>query len=480
MSRRKAFLGIDLGTTGMRAILADETGKVLAVRSSGVESSFVDSSDEKHSEQNPREWDAPLFGVLRGILADMRKGDLSGCDLESVCVDSTSGTVVPIGRDRRPICNALLHNDVRAHEESKRIIAGTGIDSKPSFALSKVLWIKNHRPDLYEKTFKFLHAADYLKGLICGDYETTDFSNAVKTGYDLERYEWPRSIESVLGIPLEKLPRVVKTGEVTGELNKELREEGGIKGKVMVVAGATDSTTSFYSSGAREIGDWNTNLGTVLGIRGVADRFIKDPNGLLYAHRHPEGYWLPGAASNTGGEGVRLFFKNELKEFDKKIEGLPPTGSLIYPLARKSEKFPFLNLDAVGFVIMNGCDPVLMFKGFLEGVSYVERMIYEKIGSIGYAVGDNIFSMGGGAYSLPWMKIRANVLKKSIYRAKEVETAFGAAVIAASGVHFKTLTEAIERMVSIETTVEPDAKTAGVYEELYGRFVEECGKRGYV
>jgi sugar (pentulose or hexulose) kinase len=266
---------------------------------------------------------------------------------------------------------------------------------------------------------------------------------------------------------------------VVGRVKREIREEFGIRNEVKVVAGATDSTTSFFSSGARDVGDWNTNVGTVLGIRGVAERFIRDPDGLLYTHRHPEGYWLPGAASNTGGEAVRLFFKNDLKTLDRKIETLPPTGSLIYPLARKSEKFPFLNLDAAGFVIMEGCDPVLMFKGFLEGVAYVERMIYEKIASIGYKVGGKVFSMGGGAYSLPWMRIRASVLRRSVCRAKEVETAFGAAVIAASGVHYKSLTEAIARMVSMETSVEPDEKNARVYDDLHARFVEECKKRKF-
>jgi xylulokinase len=470
----KAFLGIDLGTTGVRAVLADEDGRVIASQASGVESSFVECAEDTRSEQDPRMWSGPLFEVLGKALPA-----LEGRTLEAVCVDSTSGTVLPVDRAGNPLGNALLHNDIRGHEEARRITGATGIDVKPSFALSKILWIKGNRPDLYERTFKFLHAADYVKGLVSGDFESTDFSNAVKTGYDLVRYRWPESIERALGVSLEKLPRVAKTGEVVGTLKREIREKFGVRNEVKVVAGATDSTTSFFSSGAREVGDWNTNVGTVLGIRGVAERFIRDPDGLLYTHRHPEGYWLPGAASNTGGEAVRLFFKNDLKALDRRIETLPPTGSLIYPLARKSEKFPFLNLEATGFVMMEGCEPALMFKGFLEGVAYVERMIYEKIAGIGYKVGGRVFSMGGGAYSLPWMKIRASVLGRSVARAKEVETAFGAAVIAASGVHYGSLTEAIARMVSLETTVDPDEAASRTYDALYARFVEECGKRKF-
>ncbi len=474
MTKRIAFLGIDLGTTGLRSILTDEKGSVLSVKSTGVEDSFVQSQNEKISEQDPKFWEPALFNVLKQILPEAKK-----YSLKAVSVDSTSGTIIPVDRDRKPMCNAFLHNDIRAQDESELICRETNLSVKPSFALSKILWIKNHRPELFDKTYKFLHAADYIKGLISGEFETTDFSNAVKTGYDLLQYRWPDSIGSVLGIPTEKLPDVVKTGEITGELKRSICEEFGIKNKVLVVAGATDSTTSFYSSGAKCTGDWNTTLGTVLGIRGVSDNFIKDPDGLLYAHRHPEGYWLPGAASNTGGESLRLFFGHALKDYDKKIENIPPTGSLIYPLIRRSEKFPFLNLNITGFINMDVCEPVSMFKGFLEGLSFVERMIYDRIVETGYAVGERIFSMGGGAYSTPWLKIRASILKKNIYRAKVVETAFGASIIAAGGAHYRNLTEAIDNMVSIDCKMEPEEKLSGIYDEIYEKFISECRKRNF-
>jgi sugar (pentulose or hexulose) kinase len=85
--------------------------------------------------------------------------------------------------------------------------------------------------------------------------------------------------------------------------------------------------------------------------------------------------------------------------------------------------------------------------------------------------------MGGGAYSVPWMRIRADVLKKNVCRAREVEAAFGAAIIAASGVHFGSLTEAIDHMVNIETVVEPDMENSKSYDGIYARFLDECRSR---
>ncbi len=468
------FLGIDMGTTGIRMILTDADGNVCAERSAGVEKSFVTCDNEHYSEQDPREWESPLVKTLDSILGEARN-----YELRAIAVDSTSGTVLPIDKRCKPIANAMLHNDSRAREESDFICKRTGISVKPSFALAKILWIKNNRPEIFEKTHKFIHAADYIRGVISGNFETSDFSNAVKTGYDLANEKWPRSIESELGVPLQKLPDVVKTGEVIGELKRTIRERFGIKHAVKIVAGATDSTTGFYSSGARVSGDWNTTIGTVFGIRGIADQFLKDPEGFIYAHRHPEGYWLPGAASNTGGEALRLFFREDIREYDKRIAKMAPTGAYVYPLARKSEKFPFLNMEARGFIKSDACDPLVLFKAFLEGASYVERLIYEKIASIGYEIGDRIYSMGGGAHSRPWTQIRANVLKKNIARAKVVETAFGAAIIAASGVHFSNMSEAIDHMVMMDLVFEPDGKEAAVYDEFYEKFVDECRLREY-
>ncbi len=466
-------MGIDLGTTGVRVIVSDDRGHVISTGTVGIEKSVVRLEDPMRSEQDPRFWKKPLFDALKQAL----KGG-SDYELRAVTVDSTSGTIIPVDRRCAVLGNALLHNDVRAGEESSFICENTDLSVKPSFALSKILWIKNNDPGLFERTYKFLHAADYVKSLICDDFDITDFSNAVKTGYDLNSYKWPESIESVLGIPLNTLPRVVKTGEKVGRLRKKVCEELNLSRETHIIAGATDSTTGFYSSGAKNPGDWNTTLGTVLAVRGISREFLRDSMGLLYTHRHPEGYWLPGAASNTGGEAIRLFFGDRFEEYNREIENTPPTGALVYPLSRKSEKFPFFNIDATGFIDCSLTSPPALYKAFLEGEAFVERMMYEKVGEIGYDVGDRIFSMGGGAYSTPWMQIRADVLGKSIYRVTEVETGFGAAIIAASGIHYENMTETISNMVSIDRIFEPDTVNSNIYNEVYEKFLLACRRRG--
>jgi len=475
MKERLCFLGIDMGTTGIRCLLSDDRGNVILSSKEDIKESFIDNKNNKISEQNPIVWEKSLFKVLDSVLSRLKK-----YNLVAITVDSTSGTILPIDKTYKPLYNALMHNDMRSYIESEFINSNVNFSTKPSFALPKILWFKNNKPDIFEKAYKFLHAADYLVGLISGEYGISDFSNAVKTCYDLKNMKWPTEIENILGIPIEKLPKVFKTGEVIGELKGEIRKKYGIKNNVKIVAGATDSTTGFYSSGTRDIGDWNTTLGTVLGIRGIADKFIRDKEGLLYTHRHADGYWLPGGASNTGGEVLRVFFGDKVKEYDKDIIDLPPTMGFVYPLARIGEKLPFFNMEAKGFIELNSCDPKILFKAMLEGLSYIEKMIYEKIKILGYKVNNIIYAMGGGAYSLPWLKIRSNIIGKTMARAREVETAFGSCIIAAGGSYYKSVTEAIENMVNMEYTVDPEKKQQAIYVDNYEKFVQKMKNKGYM
>ena len=134
-------------------------------------------------------------------------------------------------------------------------------------------------------------------------------------------------------------------------------------------------------------------------------------------------------------------------------------------------------LNANGFIDIAFCDPPHLFMGLLEGLSFIERMIYEKIENLGYPLGDTLYSMGGGTNSDVWMRIRATVLNKRVQKASVTETAFGSCVIAAGGVFYGTLTEAIVRMVRMKRTFEPDLNDRSCYEETYHRFVSECRAR---
>ena len=151
MAKKIAFLGIDLGTTGLRSILADENGNILSENSTGVEEYFIRSTDERNSEQDPTKWGPALFKTINPILSDT-----GGYELIAITVDSTSGTILPIDDNFKPLCNAFLHNDIRAQDEAVFIGKNTELVVKPSFALSKILWIKNWKPEIFNKAEPFI------------------------------------------------------------------------------------------------------------------------------------------------------------------------------------------------------------------------------------------------------------------------------------------------------------------------------------
>src|SRR3546814_18122642 len=140
----------------------------------------------------------------------------------------------------------------------------------------------------------------------------------------------------------------------------------------------TDGCASQVASGAVEPGEWNTTIGTKMVSKGVTEQLVHDPEGRLYSHRHPDGYWMPGGASNTGADWVATDFGTDLWQLDEAAAGLVPTGLLAWPLKQTGERFPFIAPQANGFG-PTGVSPAQRFAAGMEGVAFIERMAYELI-----------------------------------------------------------------------------------------------------
>lgn len=484
MDKSNAFvLGVDLGTQGVRSMVVTLTGKVVVEERETLASSHREG---EIFEQDPKEWvervDACVARLLQKFLGMGYRKEA----LLALSCDSTSGTVVAVDESGNVLRPAIMYNDSRAKEESSLVnnVATSfcekmGYRFDPSFALCKVLWMKRHEPQLFEKTRYFLHAADYLVGILTGEWGISDISNSLKMGYDLLDQAWPPFIEKNLGIPVAKLPKVFMTGEIVGELHPRWKEKWGCS-QMKVVAGATDGTASFYASGVERVGDISSTLGTTLVIRSISERHIKDPKGRVYCHLHPEGLWLPGGASNTGGECLNRFFPGvDFSEWDERVKDLSlPTTLLVYPLVRQGERLPFANPSAQFFKVGEEENPLAFYAACLEGVGYIERYSFELLESLGANTITRVFSSGSGAKSTIWNQIRANILNRPISLPATLESAMGSCIIAASP-FLGGLRQAARDMVEIITTTDPQPEQVCRYEEKYRHFLEECQKRGY-
>jgi len=384
------------------------------------------------------------------------------------------------GKALRP---ALMYNDQRAAEQAARIndvaslfTAKLGYRFSASFGLPKILWLAEHEPKRLEAA-RICHPADFLVGRLTGRYDVSDTSNVLKTGYDLVDGRWPAFVGRDLGLPLGKLPGVLRPGEPIGHVTTAVAEAAGISPTALVCAGATDGTAAFLASGACHVGQWCSTIGTTLVLRGVSRELVRDPLGRIYCHAHPEGHWLPGAASSVGGECLAVHFKGQdLAKLDAKVADCLPNDLIIYPLARRGERFPFVDPDAEGFVKGRGRSKSRLYAAHLEAVGFVERWGLELVAELGASVEGPLFASGGAVASDIWLQLRADILDRPLRVAADAHSAKGAALLAASSA-LGSLTAAVEAMVRFERTIAPRPGLRAYLDDKYTRFRAACGKR---
>jgi len=473
------FLGIDIGTQGARVVLIDAKGNLVA----SAEEEFRLSS-ESREEQSPAQWWEACVRSLQKV-TDQAKVLVDIQLIRAVSVTSTSGTVIPLDKANNPLHNAIMYSDKRSAEEGKLCRQEavkynkegyTGFNS--SSGLSKMVWFVNNFPAKAARINKWIHAADFIIGKLSGQWAITDYTNVLKSGYDLEKNQWPEYLYKNLPLKSEWLPEVVASGTPIGTMEASLANQFGLNGNIQVVVGITDGCASQIASGAVNLGEWNTTIGTTLVIKGVTKHIIKDAEETLYNHRHPEGYWMPGGASNIGADWVKEF-KEDIDFLNKEAGRLIPTNKLAYPLSQQGERFPFVAPQAKGFKPDN-LHTAELFAANMEGVAYIERYAYDMIKKLSGEELKAVYTAGGGSNSDTWLKIRSNVLNVPVYKMKHVTGAVGAAILAASKTYFSSVIEAAQALTQIEKEIRPEASLVIQYEKNYRAFIQLLQEKGYI
>jgi xylulokinase len=482
MDDHPLFLGIDVGTGGVRAMAVARSGEVAAAASAAFDPTLCVEENDRH-EQPPSAWWHAACRALGDVLEEIGSPER----LAAVAVDGTSGTLVAVDAQGIPLRPALMYNDPRAAAEAEQLNAAApdfcaklGYRFAASYALAKIAWLRGHEPAVFRRAARFLHQADYIQEQLTGEPATTDYSNALKTGYDLVEECWPAWMERQLGV-VERLPRVVRPGTPVGIVSAAAARQTGLPKGLPVVSGATDGTAAFLASGACNPGDYNTTLGTTLVFKGISERICRRADGLIYSHKLPDGRWLPGAAGNVGCEWIGKFFPGvELRRTDAEAAPRLPTECVAYPLARRGERFPFLREDAEAFFLTEPKDDLDRYAACLQGTALVERLAYEILDEAAGTRGGNVFTTGGGSRSDVWVQCRADVTRRVFHRPRCGQSAFGAAVLAALGTAFDALAEALKAMVRTETAFVPDPSRAERNDDLFERFRRELRKRGWL
>jgi len=351
---------------------------------------------------------------------------------------------------------------------------------QPSFGLAKWGWLLGPG-GLAGATARLAHASDVVVGRLIGRMPPTDWSHALKSGYDPVAAEWAGEAMSALGIPLSLLPDVLPPTTPVGRLGDDAVAATGLPAGCEVRLGMTDSCASQLAAGAGHPGGFVSVLGTTLVLKGASRDLVADPTGAVYSHRHPDGWWLPGGASNTGGGALTGGFADtDLPVMDGLAERHGPARSVVYPLVGRGERFPFVVPEAEGFVLDDQQDETDLYRATLEGVAFVERLGYERLARLGARVVPPISSGGAASASLVWCRIRATVLGVPLVSRPGATTALGACMLAAAGTLHPDLTAASEAMAATGHLVAPFEPEREVLEAGYQRLVAALAGRGWL
>jgi xylulokinase len=265
-------VGTDIGTTSTKSVVVDvDTGDVLAAASSSEY--FPESPMTKWSEQDADVWMQACLDSIRKVIDLSRTRGVTPDDVSAICISALNpGSGIPLSKQLKPIYPALIWNDSRAVEEARqaaqkigqeRLCAITGNTSDPYFGFTKMLWIKNHVPKIWEGTFKFATPNGYAAYLLTGRL-LYDLCYAGNLGgvFDLNHLDWSDELLSDLGIPRDKLPDLIPCDEVVGEVSDDGAKLSGLNKGTLVAAGGDDAPTSALGSGALSDGEHNFMCGT--------------------------------------------------------------------------------------------------------------------------------------------------------------------------------------------------------------------------
>jgi xylulokinase len=477
-------IGLDIGTGGARALAVDLKGQILAAANHPIPAPFMDK--QGCSEQVAEDWWSGAEKALHGCLDLLHSQGIDLTGLLGICVDATSGSVVFLDKGNQPLYPGLMHNDTRASQQANELnhtladhCKEVGYAFGATFALPKILWLKEHHPEIFGKTHRIAHQADFIIGRLTGEYGISDPSNSLKTGYNLVHSEWPEELAG-LGV-LDHLPQVVPSGEIIATVRDDLARSLGISPATPVLAGVTDSTAAFLASGASLPGEFSVTLGTTMAFKGISENLVHDPGGVVYCHAHPGGGWLPGGASNVGGACLKTFFAGaDLASLDQQAMSFFPTDRVCYPLVEHGERFPFRSEEAVGFFEIERDHPAF-YLTLLVSVALVEKWCFERFEKLGIAVRGPIYATGSGARSDVWNQIRAHVLQIPLVRCRSTDSAFGVAVLAAAALAGQGgLRSMGKQMCAPLKTYEPDPQYRVWADEMLGRLQAGCAARSWL
>ncbi len=471
------FLGLDVSTTAVKALLVDAGGRVRASASTPLDLSFP---KPLWSEQAPGDWWKAAVRSLRRIPAKAR------ARIQAVGLTGQMHGLVLLDAKGRVLRPAILWNDQRALAECeeirsrlprKRLIRIAGNDALTGFTAPKILWVRRHEPGVYAKVRHLLLPKDYIRARLTGDYAMDKADGSGTLLFDLKKREWSPEVLDALGIPRAWLPPVFEGAEITGKVGRRAAEETGLPMNTPVVAGAGDQAAQAAGVGVIAPGRIALTVGTSGVVFAPTDRPLVEPDGRLHAFCHvAPGYWhLMGVMLSAAGS--LQWYRDTMApgvSFDallREAARVPPgsEGLLFLPYL-SGERTPHPDPDArgawVGLTLRHTRG--YLTRALLEGVAFGLKDCLALVEGMKVPIRE-VRASGGGMQSPLWRQILADVLERKLMTVNATEgAAYGAALLAGvSQGAWKDVQIAAEACVRVVATVCPTPARAAVYRRCH-------------
>ena len=472
------FIGVDLGTSAVKLLLMEESGKICNIVSKEYPLFFPHPG---WSEQNPEDWYTQSMAGMKELTEGIDRSQVAG-----ISFGGQMHGLVTLDDQDQVIRPAILWNDGRTSEETDYLNNVIGKDKLSQytaniafagFTAPKILWMKKNEPEKFAKVVKIMLPKDYLAYRLSGSF-CTDVSDA--SGMlllDVKNRCWSKEMMEICGVKEEQLPKVYESWEVVGTLKPEVAKELGFSENVKVIAGAGDNAAAAVGTGTVGDGQCNISLGTSGTVFISSKNFGVDEHNALHSFCHADGsYHLMGcmlsAASCNKWWMDEIIGTKDYAAEQAQIEKLGENHVYFLPYLM-GERSPHNDPNARGTFIGMTMDTTRadMTQAVLEGVAFALRDSLEVAKSLGIHL-ERTKICGGGAKSPLWKKMIANILnlKVDVIESEEGPAMGGAMLAAVACGEYASVEEIAEKFVKVTGTVEPDPELVAKYEDRYQKF----------
>ncbi len=484
------LIGVDIGTSATKTVLFDDFGTVVA--SSSMEYPLY-QPENGWAEQDPEDWYKASVQTIKSVILK------SGCkpeDIKGIGLSGQMHGLVMLDKNCNVLRRSIIWCDQRTGKEcdeitekvgKERLIEITANPALTGFTASKILWVRNNEPEVYEKCAHILLPKDYVRYRLTGEFATEVSDASGMQLLDVPGRKWSDEVLTALGIDKALLAKVYESPEITGRISKSASEETGLKEGTVVAGGAGDNAAAAVGTGTVEDGKAFTTLGTSGVVYAHSSRLTIDKAGRVHTFccAVPGEYHVMGVTQGAG-LSLKWFRDNFCNEemvcakgmgvdpyylMDKQAAKIPiGCEKLLYLPYLMGERTPHLDPDCRGvfFGLSAMHTKYHMLRAVMEGVSYSQRNSLEVLNQMGVNIKEMLACGGGGTSSL-WRQMLADVYRTPVKTVVSKEgPALGVAILAgvASGL-YKSVQEGCKAIIKTNPQQDYNEKDAREYDKFY-------------